>query len=96
MAQAPPPAGRPAGTAQNGLALAGMITGIAGIVLDFLIPIVGILAGAAGAVLGFMGRQRAVQMGGVGAGQATAGIVTGIIAVVLGIIWIAFVAAVVF
>ncbi|MGH2662450.1 MAG: DUF4190 domain-containing protein [Actinomycetota bacterium] len=86
--QPPVPPGVPGQT--NGLAIAGMVCGILGVVL-FWIPYLGIILGILGLVFGFLGRNRAVQLGGVGQGMAMAGIVTGAVAVVAGILWIIFI-----
>jgi hypothetical protein len=83
----PPPGSRPTtGAAGNGLAIAGMVCGIISIVTAFLIALVGLITGILALVFGFMGRNRAVQMGGAGQTQATAALVTGGIGVVLSII----------
>lgn len=84
---APPPPSRPTtGAAGNGLAVAGMILGIVSIVTAFLIALVGLISGILALVFGFMGRNRALQMGGAGQAQATTALVTGGIGVVLSII----------
>ncbi len=89
--QPPVPPGVPGQT--NGLAVAGMVCGILGVVL-FWFPYLSIILGILGLVFGFLGRTRAVQLGGVGAGMATTAIITGAVAVVAGIIWIILVLAV--
>jgi uncharacterized protein DUF4190 len=86
--QPPVPPGVPGQT--NGLAIAGMVCGILGLVL-FWFPYLGIVLGILGLVFGVLGRNRAVQLGGVGQGMALAGIVTGGVAVVVGILWIIFI-----
>jgi hypothetical protein len=67
------------------LALAGMICGIVGIVLAILIAFIGIILGILAIVFSAIGRNRAMATG-VGQGQATAGLITGGIAIVVGII----------
>jgi hypothetical protein len=79
----PPPAGAPGQT--NGLALAGMVCGIVGIVLAILIAFVGIILGILAIVFSAIGRTRALATG-IGQSQATAGLITGGIAIVVGII----------
>jgi hypothetical protein len=87
-------AAQPYGAAvpKNGLAIAGLIVSI----VSLLIGIYG-LACITGIVLSGLGLSRARQMeaaGGVAVGKsaATAGVVVGIISLVLNIIWIAWVA----
>ena len=92
--QPPPPPAAP--TRTNGIAIAGMVCGIVGLVFAFLVPIIGIITGILGVVFGFLGRKRATETGGMGAGQAMTGIITGILGVVIAIIWIVYVASVVF
>lgn len=90
MAQPPPPqppypSAPPPGRPQsNGLALAGMICGIVSIVLSLLIAFIGIALGIVGLILSLIGRGRATRTG-VGGGQATAGIITGAVGIVVGI-----------
>lgn len=79
----PPPPGAPWQT--NGLALAGMVCGIVGIVLAILIAFIGIILGILAVVFGAIGRNRA-QATGIGHGQATAALITGGVAIVVGII----------
>lgn len=86
--QPPVPPGVPGQT--NGLAIAGMVCGILGLVL-FWFPYLGIVLGILGLVFGVLGRNRATQLGGVGQGMALAGIVTGAVAVLVGILWIVFI-----
>jgi hypothetical protein len=86
----PPPAGVPGQT--NGLALAGMICGIVGIVMAILIAFIGIILGILAIIFAAIGRQRAVATG-VGLGQANAGLITGGVAIVTGIINIALAVA---
>jgi len=68
----------------NGLAVAGMVLGIIGLVLCW-IPIVGGLCAIVGIILGALGMGRAKKIGGKGKGLALAGLVCGIVGVVLGI-----------
>ena len=75
-----------AGQRNNGLAVASMICGIAGLVL--MCGMIGFLPAAAGVILGFVARSQINQSGGVagGSGMALAGIITGGIAVGLSIL----------
>ena len=79
-----PPSGPQATGASNGLALGGMICGIIGAVVAFLIPIVGLLLGLVAVGLSIPARSRAAASG-VGRGQATAGLVLGIAAIALSV-----------
>jgi type II secretory pathway pseudopilin PulG len=77
----PPPQG-------NGLAIAGLITGILSVVLCFLWfvgPILAILA----IIFGAIGMSRAKKQGGRGKGAALAGLILGIVGIVLAIIVVA-------
>jgi hypothetical protein len=73
----PMPPGGAASAPTNGTATAALILGIVSFVC--LGPIAGIVA----MVLGFSAKKKAKEMGGIGAGQATAGIVLGAIGTVL-------------
>lgn len=71
----------------NGLAVAGLVLGILGVLFGF-IPFVGvfmaILLGALGAIFGAVGLSRSKQPYRGGRGMAIAGLVLGIIAIILG------------
>jgi uncharacterized membrane protein HdeD (DUF308 family) len=73
------PNGRTGGS--NGLAVAALVTGIAGILFALLFAVVGLALGVVAVGLGAAARRN----GGRG-GQATAGLVTGAVAVVLAIV----------
>lgn len=78
MTQAPqPPAQQPIGQKDNGLALAGMILGIASLVFC-CIP-----AAIVGLILSVKGKKKAAAMGGLGEGMAKAGVITSIVGIVL-------------
>ena len=79
------------GAPRNGLGLTALVLGIVGLVLAVLFFPLGILLGIAAVVLGVLGRKRAARREATNGGQATAGIVTGVIAVVLGGLIAAFV-----
>jgi len=71
---------------QNGLAIGAMVTGIASIILGCCCWPVGLLAGVAGGVMGFVARKQIEERGGQGNGMALAGIITGGVGVLLGIL----------
>ncbi|MFF4766715.1 DUF4190 domain-containing protein [Streptomyces sp. NPDC001255] len=74
--------GRPATGAQTpGLAVAALVTGIAGLIFFWIIPILGLVLGALGIVFGVMTTRRA-KAGAPGKGMGTAGIVTGAVSIV--------------
>jgi hypothetical protein len=79
----------PPGPPTNGLATAGLVCGIVGLLIC-LIPF-GIFFGGivaiVGIVLGFVGRGRARELG-TGSGSAIAGIVTGIVGLIIGVVWL--------
>ena len=90
MAEYPPtPPGTPtAGAGQsNGLAIAGMVCGIASCVLVWIISLFVLPIAIVGLILSIMGNKRSNEMGGVGKGMAIAGIITNIIALVLVVIF---------
>lgn len=75
--------GAPQQKTTNGLAVASLVCGIAGLVL-FWACFVGLILGIAAVVLGFIGRNKAKQLPGeAGSGMALGGIITGGIAAVL-------------
>ena len=97
MAEYPPtPPGTPVaggpGQGTNGLAVAGMICGILGLVLFWTIWL-GIILGVLGIIFGAIGQSRAKTMGGTGRGMAMAGLICGAIAVVAAIIFVVFIAS---
>jgi hypothetical protein len=78
----------------NTMAIISMIAGIVGVLsllLSFCVPctlLIAILAGAAGAIMGFVGKKQIEESGGAqtGRGLAIAGIITGLISGVGGLI----------
>jgi hypothetical protein len=81
-APAPPPAQAPLlQPEKNGIATAGLVCGILGIVLCWL-PFVGLIAGLLGIIFGGIGMARAGSRAGKGRGAAIAGLVCGILAFV--------------
>ncbi|MBA2539144.1 MAG: DUF4190 domain-containing protein [Deltaproteobacteria bacterium] len=63
---------------KNGMATAGMICGIVGIVLCWF-PFLGLIAGLLGIVFGAIGMSRAGRLGNLGKGAAITGLVCGIL-----------------
>ena len=63
----------------NGLAVASLVTGIVGVVFAFLFAIVGLVLGIVSTALGAVARRRTRS------GKATAGLVLGIVAIVVSI-----------
>ncbi len=70
-------------TTGNGVALAGMILGIVGLVLCWF-PLVGWLLSGLAIVFGAIGMSRSGRLGGFRRGQAITGLVCGIVGVLLG------------
>lgn len=68
--------------ASNGMATAGMVCGIVGIVGCWL-PLLGPIAGLLGIIFGAIGMSRAGRLGGAGRGAGIAGLVCGIVAFLL-------------
>ena len=68
----------------NGIAIAGMVCGIGGLVLFFL-PLVGFLLAIVGVVLGAIGMGRAKRMAGKHHGFAIAGLICGLVGSVMGL-----------
>jgi len=67
------------------------VVGIVALVLAILFFPLGILLGIVAAVLGFLGRKRAARREATNGGQATAGLILGILAVVVGGLIAAFI-----
>jgi len=84
--QSPYP-GQPGGApGTNGLAVAAMVTGIVSILLGICCNVFGV-AGIAALVMGIIARQQVARSNGAqtGAGMALAGIITGAVAILLGL-----------
>ncbi|MCB0900114.1 MAG: DUF4190 domain-containing protein [Actinobacteria bacterium] len=77
---APAPAGQRVGSGA-------LVLGVLALLFSFFCALVGLPMAVAAIVMGVKGRQRA-QMSGQPAGLPTAGLVLGIIAIVLGFLWI--------
>jgi hypothetical protein len=74
-----PAAGRTGGS--NGLAIASLVTGVAGILFALLFAVVGLALGVVAVGLGVAARRnRGVS------GQATAGVATGAVAIILAVV----------
>jgi hypothetical protein len=74
----PAPFSTPLQSQTNGMATAGLIMGISGIVLCWL-PFIGMLLGLLGIIFGAIGMAKAGKLGGRGKGSAIAGLVCGIL-----------------
>jgi hypothetical protein len=72
----------------NGPATASLVLGIVGVVFGF-VPILGLILGLLGIVFAYLGFKRADAANGVGRGLAIAGLVLGIIATAMGIVFFA-------
>src|SRR4051794_30048442 len=83
------------GQRQSGLAIASLVVSIIAIPLAILFWPLGVLLGIIGIVLGAVARGQIGREGMTGAGQAKAGMICGAAAIVLAIVWIAFVVAVI-
>ena len=68
----------------NGMGLAALVVGVVAVILAVLVFPLGILAGIVALVLGIIGRKRVSRREATNGGQATAGIVTGVLAIVIG------------
>ncbi|MDP9428282.1 MAG: DUF4190 domain-containing protein [Actinomycetota bacterium] len=74
-----PPTRRTGGS--NGLAIASLVTGVAGILFALLFAIVGLALGVVAVGLGVAARRNRGA-----SGQATAGLVTGVVAIVVAVV----------
>jgi uncharacterized protein DUF4190 len=89
----PAPMGYPPGAMgyaqprNDGMAIAALICGIVGLVCFFLC--LGVILGPTAAILGFVSRQRIASSGGMlgGGGLAMAGLILGIVAFVISVLW---------
>ncbi|CAA9263592.1 MAG: hypothetical protein AVDCRST_MAG20-2874 [uncultured Acidimicrobiales bacterium] len=86
------PYGQPYGAPpKNGMGTAALVLGIIAVVLSVLFFPLGILLGIVAAVLGYLGRKKAARREATNRGQATAGLVLGLVAVLVGGLIAAFV-----
>ncbi len=69
----------------NGMAVAGLVLGILGLVLCF-IPVFGQILAVLGIIFGAVGMSKANKIGGKGKGLATAGLATGLLGLIAGIV----------
>src|SRR3954466_14885934 len=68
----------------------GFVCGLVGLVLSWLIPLVGVVLGLLGVVLGGVGVSRS-RASGAGRGLSIAGVVLGVLALVVSIVfWVAY------
>lgn len=77
---------------RNGFGVAALVTGIVGLLVSF-VPLVGIIGGISGLVaivFGFLALGRVKRGEANNRGAAVAGIVTGILAIVITALWLAF------
>jgi hypothetical protein len=79
------PGGAPGGQPQgNGMAVAGLVLGILGLVLCWA-SILGWILALLGIIFGGLGMSKANKIGGKGKGMAVAGLVCGVLGLILGI-----------
>ena len=81
-------AGQPKG---NGLAMGGMILGIISLALVWMwcLPFIPIIIGVVGLILSILGKKKAAQLNGLGAGKAKVGLICSILGIAAPIvIWI--------
>lgn len=72
------------GKPSNGMGTAALVVGIIALILAVLFFPLGILLGIVAAVLGFLGRKKAARREATNRGQATAGLVLGLVALLVG------------
>jgi hypothetical protein len=91
--QAPPP--YPVAASSNGIGIAGGVCGIVAVALCWIpfVDYVSVVLGALAIVLGALGLRRANAEGGSGKSLAITGIVTGIVAVVISLLFLAVIYA---
>jgi hypothetical protein len=65
---------------QNGLAVGSLVTGIIGVIFAFLIPIIGLVLGIVSVALGAVARRNGNR-----SGQTTAGLLLGVLAIVVSV-----------
>ena len=81
----PPQYQAPQAQAQgNGMAVAGLVLGIIGLVFCW-IPVLGWILALLGLIFGAVGNSKANRIGGKGKGMAMAGLVLGLIGLILGV-----------
>jgi hypothetical protein len=80
--------GQPASRGSDGVALAALIVGILSLLIAFvpIVGLIGVIGGVIALVLGFVGRGRIKRTQAGGNGMAVTGIVTGILAILLGLL----------
>lgn len=82
------PADRPVANRSNGAAIVAVVTGVLALLLSWipLINLVAVLLGLVAVIAGVIGLRNASSPGVSGRGKAVTGIVTGVLALVLGIL----------
>jgi hypothetical protein len=81
----PPSAQAPQAQEQgNGLAVAGMVLGIIGLVFCW-VPVLGWILALLGLIFGAVGNGKANKIGGKGKGMALAGLIMGVLGLIIGI-----------
>lgn len=81
----PPSAQAPQSQEQgNGLAVAGMVLGIIGLVFCW-VPVLGWILALLGLIFGAIGNGKANRIGGKGKGMALAGLIMGVLGLIIGI-----------
>jgi len=87
----PPSAYIVAPTTSNGVGVAAGVLGIVGLVLSFIpvLDVVGVVLAILAVILGALGIQRANAAGGAGKGMAVTGLVCGLVALAIGLLFIA-------
>ena len=71
----------------NGMAVAAMVLGIIALVL-FWVPVLNWILGLLGIVFGAVGMSKAGKIGGRGKGMALAGLITGLVGALLGVLFV--------
>jgi hypothetical protein len=82
----------------NGIAVAGGVLGIVAVATSFIpfVDFLSVVVGALAVIFGFIGNGRANRLGGAGKGMAITGIVCGIIAIAISLLFIAVVYSIVY
>lgn len=83
------PYGRPGAAGRNGLGTAALVLGITGLALSIFV--VGAVFGILAIILGFVGRSRARRREASNGGAALAGIITGVLSVIVAVALVAVV-----
>jgi hypothetical protein len=81
------PYGVPTAPARNGMGTAALVLGIVGLVLSFLV--IGVVPGILAIIFGAIGRSRARRRQATNGGAALAGIITGVLSIVVAVALVA-------